>query len=646
MPRNRPTAPTAIGLRSRMPATSRSGPTSRSPGIGTCSTSATVSGDGRGEGRTAAPRSHSAANARRGNPVTRTRSTRSSRGPEAVGESGDGGHAGGEGGHGPILRSARARPASLAPPVGRERSPMTPCGATSATATMAAVSTRRIRGPRPTGSKPAALGRRHLGAARIHPPGRPAARVGAGSGPRPARRAADGRARRLPQREAAAPGGPAAASAAASATGASTTGTSARPHWRAASRAIFSQRGAPARPRAAPPSARSTTGTMRATPSSVVFWTRKSIRSPRGTADQQQMAAAGGAGRPRRRRRRARARSPRARPAHDLGLDLAAAPSKSVSGVARPRPQHAREVAVLVAGHGRAGGAAAAARRARRAGAALMPRRRDAGAAPPTRPRRGAPRARTRRRRRRASPPRRRPGEQAREDHRRRPARRRAGNVGRQRHQHVGLDVGEHHVAAGAGTSSSAPDPRLDGRDRLSARFSSRRWPPPPDRCRPPARAPPARAAPPRSTGSRSRTRDRGSAAPGALGDLLGQRDHQPRRRVPAGAERAPRIEVDHPIARRRRGCVPARPDRGTSAPRASPGSTASRRRATRPRAPRGGAPRRDRRRRPRPAGARRPPRPRASTSPSVSGAHCATITARPPPPGGSSRRRGSPRRR
>ena len=42
MPRKRPTAPTAIGLRSRMPATSRSGPISRRLGIGTPSASATL----------------------------------------------------------------------------------------------------------------------------------------------------------------------------------------------------------------------------------------------------------------------------------------------------------------------------------------------------------------------------------------------------------------------------------------------------------------------------------------------------------------------------------------------------------------------------------------------------------------------------
>src|SRR5689334_16796434 len=78
MPRNRPTAPTAIGLRSRMPATSRSGPTSRSPGIGTPSDSATIVVTA-AVSPSSRPRSNSAATDRRGNPVTRTRTTRSPR---------------------------------------------------------------------------------------------------------------------------------------------------------------------------------------------------------------------------------------------------------------------------------------------------------------------------------------------------------------------------------------------------------------------------------------------------------------------------------------------------------------------------------------------------------------------------------------
>ena len=179
MPRNRPTAPTAIGLRSRMPATSRSGPTSRRPGIGTRSASATVvvtaavSAEQQAEveqrGDAPAAGSRSRARARRARPGCGSGGSERAR----------------RGGH--RARRRRSRPHCAERGAGRQVYRCQPAGRadqraeapsprTSATATMAAVSTRRMRGPR--------LDRHEAGRPRgrasrrgeARPPGRRAAR--------------------------------------------------------------------------------------------------------------------------------------------------------------------------------------------------------------------------------------------------------------------------------------------------------------------------------------------------------------------------------------------------------------------------------------------------------------------------------------
>ena len=144
-------------------------------------------------------------------------------------------------------------------------------------------------------------------------------------------------------------------------------------------------------------------------------------------------------------------------------------------------------------------------------------------------------------------------GQQPREDQRaaRRDARRK---LGRQRHQHGGLDVGQHQVVRRAGTSARLPTRAVDGRDAVAAP-GSRRWSrPPPDRRPAPARAPPATAAPPRSTGSRSRTRDRRSARPARAASSSAIAITSRVDAWPPGPEGAPRIDVDDPIARPPRG--------------------------------------------------------------------------------------------
>ena len=105
-------------------------------------------------------------------------------------------------------------------------------------------------------------------------------------------------------------------------------------------------RGAPRRLSGAPIERSATTGTMRVTPSSVVFCTIKSMRSPRARLCSSTIARAGaGDGRPPR-------RSPSATMVSSRSTGTTSAstsspwPSNSVSRSPAPRAQHARQVAV------------------------------------------------------------------------------------------------------------------------------------------------------------------------------------------------------------------------------------------------------------------------------------------------------------
>ena len=115
-------------------------------------------------------------------------------------------------------------------------------------------------------------------------------------------------------------------------------------------------------------------------------------------------------------------------------------------------------------------------------------------------------------------------------------------------------------------------------------------------------------------------------------GELLGHRDHRGASTRDRRCRRRARDRCRSPDRPRRRRARPSSAGPGSCARRAAPGSTSSRRRATRPRAPRGGERRSDRARRPPRAAGRRPPRPPREPRPPASGAHCATITARPAP--------------
>ena len=284
--------------------------------------------------------------ARRGKPVTRTRSTRSSRGREGdgLGEAAD--IVAAKAVTGPILRS---------PPASGKFSAFTRALHiafwTSATATMAAVSTRRMRGPSPTGTKPAA--RAASTSTAVRPPSGPtSSAVGA-------------RARRLGERRAAATARAPPSHSASRRAGSSGEAERRReragadPPRHVGATALPGRLARDLLPAHAPPglgtrdrARRQRRARCARRPAPSVFCTRKSMRSPRGTA----VSSTIGAPRAPSRRRRAplaerRARS-RARPTRPTRASTSPpAPSNSVTASPGRDAQHPRQVAVVRAGH-------------------------------------------------------------------------------------------------------------------------------------------------------------------------------------------------------------------------------------------------------------------------------------------------------